>query len=530
LKLTGRQKILAGLFIVLFLLVVVACKLEKGPSANASSTQVKSSVSDNKEGPNMVFQPVVAGRFYPGSKDALAKEVDDYIEKADMKPISGEVFGVISPHAGYIFSAPVAGYSFKSVKGKKYDAVVVLGVSHQIPGDVGILKYKFYRTPLGEVKIDSDLVEKISQAAPWISTTSELFDHEHSMEVQLPFIQRALPDTPVVMICIGSFNGRRAKDLAEILDKTLANKKILVVASSDMSHYHGYDQARQMDLEGLKLVEAGNIEVLAKAVVSRQVEFCGIMPILTLMELHKLRGGKKIQVLKYLNSGDTAGDKSRVVGYGSVAFLDAENPKVNVNPENAKEIGVTSKTDEISDDDKKTMLKIARATLESYIREGKTPQFNITSEYLKKPGAAFVTLEVHHQLRGCIGHVIAQEPLWMCIRDMAIAASSQDPRFPKVTPDEVANVDIEVSVLTPPVKVNDINEIEVGKHGLIISRSFYRGLLLPQVATEYGWDRMTFLEQTCRKAGLPPDAWKKGATIEKFSAIVFNEGQLGRQK
>jgi AmmeMemoRadiSam system protein A len=137
---------------------------------------------------------------------------------------------------------------------------------------------------------------------------------------------------------------------------------------------------------------------------------------------------------------------------------------------------------------------------------------------------AFVTIKKKGDLRGCIGHIIAVEPLWKTVQLMAIAASTEDPRFNPVTRDELSSLDLEISVLSPIVKVKDLTEIEVGKDGLIISRGYYRGLLLPQVATEYNWDRTTFLEQTCRKAGLPTNAYKDPETvIEKFTAIVFGE-------
>jgi AmmeMemoRadiSam system protein A len=172
------------------------------------------------------------------------------------------------------------------------------------------------------------------------------------------------------------------------------------------------------------------------------------------------------------------------------------------------------------------LLKIARQTLERYYATGKRPDFEVKSPALLRDGAAFVTLQKkpRNDLRGCIGQIVAREPLWQCVRNMAIAAATEDPRFPRVTESELPQLHIEVSVLTPPERVRDVEEIQVGVHGLIIGRGFYRGLLLPQVATEYNWDRNTFLDQTCRKAGLPSGCWReKETTIEKFSAVVFSE-------
>jgi AmmeMemoRadiSam system protein A len=177
----------------------------------------------------------------------------------------------------------------------------------------------------------------------------------------------------------------------------------------------------------------------------------------------------------------------------------------------------------LSEEEKKILLSIARNTLESYIRHKKISEFNISSDVLKEKRGAFVSLHKKGTLRGCIGYIEAIKPLDQTIIEMTIAAGTQDPRFPPVTSNELTNIDIEISVLTPLKKIKDVGEIEVGKHGILIRKGFYSGLLLPQVATEYGWDRYEFLEHTCSKAGLPNDAWKHGAVILIFEAQVFGE-------
>ena len=225
-------------------------------------------------------------------------------------------------------------------------------------------------------------------------------------------------------------------------------------------------------------------------------------------------------MLKYLNSGDTSGDHSRVVGYGSVALLAPAGQQTTANAPR------TGDEDPLSPDDKKMLLHIARDTVTTFVKTGKKPDFQVASPALKANGAAFVTLRKGptHELRGCIGQIIAMMPLWECVREMAVAAASQDPRFSPVRPTELGDINIEISVLTPPVRVRDVAEIQVGVHGLIMSRGFYRGLLLPQVPTELGWDRDTFLDQTCVKAGMQPGCWRdRATTIERFTAIVFSE-------
>jgi AmmeMemoRadiSam system protein A len=178
----------------------------------------------------------------------------------------------------------------------------------------------------------------------------------------------------------------------------------------------------------------------------------------------------------------------------------------------------------LNETEKKELLTIARTTLENHIRGKTVPQFSASTDRLKELRGAFVTLKKHGELRGCIGYVQGVKPLFQAVSDMAIAASTQDPRFPPVQPQELKDIKIEITALTPLERISDPKIIEVGKHGILIKQGWYQGLLLPQVATEEGWDRETFLAHTCLKAGLPPDAWKAPNTeIYIFSGEVFGE-------
>lgn len=180
----------------------------------------------------------------------------------------------------------------------------------------------------------------------------------------------------------------------------------------------------------------------------------------------------------------------------------------------------------LTDAQKIKLLEIAKESLENYVKNGKRLTFSSNDPELNQNRGAFVSLTKNGELRGCIGRVVADTPLYQVISDMAIEAATGDPRFYPVKPEELKNIEIEISVLSPIEKINDINIIEAGKHGIIIRKGFHSGLLLPQVATEYDWDRLTFLEQTCQKAGLSKDAWKSGAEIFIFSAQVFSQKSL----
>ena len=252
---------------------------------------------------------------------------------------------------------------------------------------------------------------------------------------------------------------------------------------------------------------------LLDALDSDRCEACGGSPIVTVMMVCRELGATKATVLNMATSGDVTGDNSSVVGYLSAVLSNPggeEKSKVGVN------LG-------LSDREKDVLRDVVKETLKSVVNGGSVPVFSDKSGKLGEQWGAFVTLTKSGQLRGCIGNIVGTKPLITTVAEMARAAALEDPRFPRVTPAELPSLDFEISVLTPIRKVNDISEIKVGRDGIMISRGFNRGLLLPQVATEYGWDLDMFLEHTCIKAGLPRDAWKqKGTVIEAFSAEVFD--------
>ena len=497
----------------LALAVAPACKetRETGPAKNAGAMKP---FAERAEGRVRVHKAVVAGAFYPADPTQLTSMIKGFLDRASVPEVKDSVFGIIAPHAGYPYSGPVAAYSYKTLIGRKYDAVVVMGPTHYpARSEVVILDVDQVQTPLGTLQVDRAGTQALLAAGDWIKYDPGELGQEHSIEVELPFIQTVLGDVPIVGMAIGNPTPAFCRKLAEVLDRTFRGRNVLFVASSDLSHYHPYDVAGRMDQRLLSLVGKQDQETLAAESKTRQVEACGIGPIQTLLELYRLRGGKDVRVLKYLNSGDTAGDKDRVVGYGAAVFT--------LPPSGG---GAKMPGDYLSAADKKELLTIARRTVEEFVRTKKAPAFTTSSDVLQRDGAAFVTLREKGDLRGCIGHVVAREPLYLCVRDMAVAASSEDPRFPPVRPEELKNIDIEVSVLTPMAPVKDPTTIQVGRDGLMIRKGGRQGLLLPQVPDEFGWDRETFLDQTCRKAGLPAGAWKdKDAEILSFQAIVFQE-------
>lgn len=453
-----------------------------------------------------VQEPVVAGRFYPAEPTELRAMVRSYLDDAGKPKVKGEIYGLVAPHAGYVYSGPTAGHAYNEVQGKAYEIVVVIAPSHTSSmNGVSVLDMDAYRTPLGEVPIDRRSVRALIDQVPWIDHVPALFTREHSMEVHLPFLQTALaPGYKIVPVVMGSPSPDLAAAFAEVLAAQFRGRKVLYVASSDMSHYLPYEQAKAKDAGTLDIIGNGDIETLVRQCSTRESELCGLGPVQVMMHLAKRMGIQGGTVLKYQNSGDTAGDRGRVVGYGSIAF---------VNP-----------SGDLSFSDKQSLLTLARSTLDAYINGGERPEVIPGSPALREPGAAFVTLKSRGQLRGCIGQLRATMPLYRSVVEMTVSSGSRDRRFTPVKPEELSNIRLEISVMSPFMKVGHIQDIEVGRDGLYLTYMGRSGVLLPQVPEEQGWDRDEYLKAICRKAGLPDKAWEKNeAELYRFTAQVFRE-------
>jgi len=458
-----------------------------------------------------VKKAVFAGSFYPADRHSLQVLVDGYLDstdsKADMPP---GVFAVIAPHAGYVFSGKVAAYSYKAIQAKGFKTVVLLGSSHR-SFFTGIALYPSgtWETPLGRVAIDSAMARKMASQCPNIKSLPRAFDEEHSLEVQLPFLQRTLKDFKIVPLLTGSVEKADMSALAETLATILKQHKgrVLVVVSSDMSHYHPYSEAVRIDSSTLRLMGELNWKTLLEGIAKKENELCAAPAVIAAMMAAEKLGGQ-VQLLQYANSGDTAGDKSRVVGYGSAALWQPD----------------ARGTAPLTDAEKKRLLSLARKTLEGYVTSKTIPVVDVREPRLLERSGVFVTLTMRGQLRGCIGYIRPMAPLYRSVMEMTVAASSNDMRFRPVSKEELKEISIEISVLSPLKPVKSVSEIQVGTHGLYIVKSGNAGLLLPQVASQYRWSRDEFLQNTCTKAGLPEDAWKdKETKIYIFSAQIFSE-------
>ncbi len=458
-----------------------------------------------------VREPILAGTWYPAEPDRLKRTVLDFLDAAEVsEPPPERLLGLIVPHAGYRYSGPVAAHAYKLLEGREIDRVVILAPSHKVRfRGASVHPGTAYRTPLGTVPIDTRFVADLKKIDPRIGHVAEAHQREHALEIQLPFLQVAAPGAELVPVIMGDQDLDTCRGLAGALAEVIADRPALIVASTDLSHFHDDEKARRLDKVVLDHVRGLAPVELHRDLASGRCEACGAGPMVTALLAAEHLGADQSRVLRYATSGDATGDRDRVVGYMAAALFRSGAEK-------------TKGAAGLTPAEREQLRGIARTAIEARLAGRAPGACQVDSHHLRTPRGAFVTLKKGGALRGCIGHIVGRLPLAETVRRMALAAAFQDPRFPPLTPAEIDGLEIEISVLTPLERVSDPGEIEVGTHGLLIRHGGRTGLLLPQVAAEQGWDRRRFLEGTCRKAGLPRDAWKAAdAEIYRFSAQVF---------
>jgi len=465
-----------------------------------------------------IKKPDVAGSFYPADKDQLDNQLTKLLSGANQLSAAGKLRILIVPHAGVDYAGQVAAWGFKQLEGKSYSKVIILGPSHKATFSyVSVFPEGSWETPLGLVAVDEDLATRLIDKNNGIQDNISVFSGEHSLEIELIFLQKVLKNFKVVPMLIGQVNDAILLNLADKISKNIDDDTLLVV-SSDLSHYPTWDTANAIDNQTIKAILSGNADTFKQTVLdieSRsylQVETaaCGQDAIWVALKVAQKLNLTDFKEIKYENSGDVTSDKSKVVGYGAIGVWDSE---------------VNSNSNELDDTAKKEAINIAINTLYGFINNHEKPDIVIKSEVLKKPLGAFVTLNKNGQLRGCVGKFEPTESLANVIQDMAVSAATQDSRFQPVTPDELKDITVEISVLTPTKRINNWRDIILGKNGVVVQKDFHSGTFLPQVATENNWTLEEFLSELCsEKAGLPNDCYKDpSVAIYTFEAQVFEQ-------
>ncbi len=473
----------------------------------------------------MIRKPVVAGQFYPEDRKTLEKVITGMLARAHPPEIEGSVIGIQVPHAGIEYSGWTAAFAYKLLAGMDSVTVVMFGPSHRAEiNNAAVFTSGAWRTPLGDVEVDELLAQALLKEDRYFAELPSAHALEHSLEVQLPFLQTVLKDFKIVPIMLLFPPYEECERVGKAVARVAQGKRVLLLASSDLYHGYSYTEAKASDSLTIALMEKFDPRAFYQAMHKSYVEdkpfACGGYPIVAMMVAARELGATRAITLHRTNSNDVLNQRGGYcVGYSAVAFV---APKQG----GEKEAGEKEKT-ELTRAEQENLLMIARKTIEEYVRNGRIPDFEPPTARLKEKCGVFVTLHKHGQLRGCIGYVEPIKPIYLATRDMAISAATEDPRFSPVTPDELDDIDIEITVLSPLERITDPEKVEVGKHGLVIRKGFYSGLLLPQVPVEQGWNRQQFLAHTCLKAGLPPDAWQDPtAQLYVFTGQVFGEREL----
>ncbi len=477
--------------------------------------------------------PAVSGQFYPSDPARLKLAIQQFLKDAVQVRVEKPV-ALVVPHAGYIYAGQIYADAYRQVMGREYDVIVVLGTNHTSADLDGISVYKkgAFRTPLGDMPIDESVTSVLLAQDSKCTSNTEAHVREHSIEVQVPFLQVLFPKAKIVPLVIGSHDIGILTRFSQILAQSLAGRRALIVISSDLSHYPSYEDAIRTDrqiLETVVKLDPKALSAQSQAVLSTKIRnlatcACGEAPLLAGILTAKALGATSGVVASYANSGDVAlEDRSRVVGYGSVIFCAEAQPSPVAALTRPL---VAPATLPLQYSDKKALLAFARESLTRFMTSDTVPLARGFSPRLSAPQGAFVTLRKHGELRGCIGHIPADYELAKTVGAMALQAALNDHRFDPVRLNELPDIEIEISVLTPMKRIARAEEIIVGRDGVVISKAGRSAVFLPQVALEQHWGRNELLENLCQKAGLPADAWNKDAQLFVFQAVVFKEAEF----
>lgn len=461
-------------------------------------------------------QPAVAGQFYPQNLSELNSQLDSFLNQTEKLNARGQLRILIVPHAGTEYSGQTAAWGFKQLEGTSYSRIILLGPSHQVPlNHAAVYPDGIWKTPLGSAAIDETGVSMLLSEEQNIVADKTAHAGEHSLELELIFLQKVLENFDIIPVLLGQPSDLLIENLAQKISR-LIDEHTLLVVSTDLSHYPDWQTANQVDEQVIEAILAGNKSTFEKTIKNLEDQnypqldtcTCGYEPLRVALRVAELLSISNFKEIKYENSGDVTDNKERVVGYAAIGAWSEKLPSSQLDSKTQKEA-----------------LEIARETVTEYLTNQQIPAVKSQNQALLQPLGAFVTLKKNHQLRGCIGEFEPNEPLYQVIQNMAIAAATKDQRFTPVNASELADIEIEISVLTPRQKISDWQKIELGKHGVVIEKDSRSGTFLPQVATENDWSKEEFLGQLCsQKAKLPPNCYQDPSVrLYVFEAQVFEE-------
>ncbi len=394
----------------------------------------------------------------------------------DEKAAREEVIGLISPHAGYVYSGPVAGAVISRIKFK--DTFVIMGPNHTGNGKpLSIMTEGSWKTPLGDVEIDAELGKKILAVSRHLEEDFHAHQYEHSIEVQLPFLQYFKPAIKIVPIVLGHAGSSIYKEIGREIAAAFKDldRTAVIIASSDMTHYESQESARRKDNKAIEAITAMDEDELMRRIQKYDISMCGFAPAVSLLSAARELGASNAELVKYQTSGDITGDYSSVVGYAGII------------------VKVMS-----------SFVRLAKETVESFIKKGKLPHPGELAPELKRQSGVFVSIHKHGELRGCIGTFEpTEENIAHEIITNAISSATRDPRFLPIEESELKDLDYSVDVLTKPEPIADETFLDPKKYGVIVQSGWRRGLLLPDLE---GVDTVDYQIAICRqKAGIEAD-------------------------
>lgn len=476
----------------------------------------------------------LAGSWYPAEKGALRSVIEGLLEDAKPDASSNKPLVMVLPHAGYSWSGKVAAAGYAYIRKNAPDLVVILAPSHHSAfSGCSILPADFYETPLGRVRVAKEAAMSLLNKDGFIRHPDAHL-REHAVEIQLPFLQclfggRMETEIPILPVLVGDISDSDAERTAShIVEATAEYHSPLYIVSTDFTHYGGRFgylpfrasnseavKKKLKDLDGVAIEKIlhGDRKGFSSYTEKTGITICGRNAVKVALSLPVREFGASL--ISYDTSCNISGDCDNSVSYAAIAIYGSI----------ASSGRVSGSGDDITPADRKYLLALARNTIRSHLAGERRVNINASPvpRSCREEKGVFVTLKKNGVLRGCIGFIEGIRPLYQAVIDNAVNAAFRDPRFAPLTRDELASVTIEISVLTTPRPVRNVEDIVVGRDGLIIRLGDNQGVFLPQVPVEWGWGREEYLIQLCRKAGLPDYAWRHGAEIYAFRAIVFGE-------
>ncbi len=499
-----------------------------------------------------------AGTWYEKDAQKLRTQLSDFLssarsnlsEELNVEPVEnnaspkGATLALVVPHAGYMFSGGTAAYAYELAKKLKPGRIILLGPSHYAAFQgVALSPHRSFDTPLGEIELDCQTIDDLA-SYPMFVKMPEVHQKEHSLELQLAFIKHNFDGVPLIPLIVGTLNDISDVRMAGLILKRHMKENDLVVVSSDFTHYgprYNYapfsseihENVRKLDLEAFKHLRNADLQGFIAFHKRTGCTICGFYPCTVLLSM--LPEGATASLLRYRTSRDTGyEDNQNSVSYLSIAFSQP-NAEIPWQTEEAPE-----KEKLLTEAEKVELLKMSRQVITTLVKEGRVLESSeltaSISPGLRKSLGVFVTLFKRkkdasgngpgRELRGCIGYVWPIKPLLESVIDNSVGASTKDFRFTPVQENELEDIEIEISVLTPPVRVESHKMITIGRHGIVLYAKGRQSVFLPHVATEFGWSLEETLSQLSRKAGLAANDWQEGASFDVFESVMFEEHEF----